>query len=225
MLQQLYRLLLIYNRQLRLDNNNNNLIIFVKYPDPGNVKTRLAAEIGNSDAARVYRYIAEVVIGKCTESNNYSSSVYYYPPHFTDKIKNWLRNYQLEYLPQSGHDLGARMLNALEISFATGYGKTIIIGSDCIEISKEIIEQAFGYLDEFDVVIGPSTDGGYYLLGTKKPIEIIFNKIEWSTENVLDVTIEGLKTSKIDYILLEYLNDIDTLNDLEKDELLRNKFL
>ena len=116
------------------------------------------------------------------------------------------------------------MLNAFKHSFDAGYRKSIIIGSDCIEIDSELIEKAFDYLDRCDVIIGPSLDGGYYLIGTNKPIDIIFNNMKWSTENVLGETINRLKKNGLDYILLEYLNDIDKLKDLEKHQWLIKRY-
>ncbi len=119
---------------------------------------------------------------------------------------------------QVGENLGERMLNAFQDGFKEEFEKIVIIGSDCPEISVEIIEDAFDQLDQNNAVIGPSEDGGYYLLGLRSLIPEIFKDISWSTEQVFAETVNVLKRKNLDYGELPTLNDIDTEEDLRKSD-------
>ena len=114
---------------------------------------------------------------------------------------------------QYGTDLGSRMENAFSELFNLGYEKVMIIGSDLLDLNQQLIDYAFDQLTSNDVVIGPSKDGGYYLLGMKKIHEYIFKNKTWGTETVLKETLNDLLN--IDVELLEELNDIDTFEDMK----------
>jgi len=116
---------------------------------------------------------------------------------------------------QSEGDLGIKMKKAFNHVLQI-HSKAVIIGSDCPEISSEIIEDAFKKLDEFDCVIGPTTDGGYYLLGMKKFNPLLFENIEWSTDKVFKQTQMKLNEAQQNYSLLVTLTDVDTIDDLMK---------
>jgi glycosyltransferase A (GT-A) superfamily protein (DUF2064 family) len=107
------------------------------------------------------------------------------------------------------------MYNAFNTVFTKGYKKVIIIGTDAPDISMNIIQNAISVLDNYSAVIGPSSDGGYYLLGFKSKLIDLFSGIEWSTNSVLDNTIEKLNNLKVKYFMLDELTDIDTLEDLQ----------
>lgn len=210
----------------RTNINKNNLVVFIKHPTPGMVKTRLAKDIGNLKAAEVYSHIAETVLKNCINPNSYTTTIYYYPSNTMDSIKRWIKLEVkgIRYMPQRGKDLGHKMLNAVRQSIRNGFDKTVLIGSDCIDLNSLIIEEAFNSLNNNEVVIGPSTDGGYYLIGLRKPFDFIFNGIRWSTNTVYSDTVSILRCNKIRYGLLKSLNDIDTLYDLEQNEHLSEKF-
>ncbi|MEQ9148777.1 MAG: glycosyltransferase, partial [Cytophagales bacterium] len=106
-------------------------------------------------------------------------------------------------------------------AFAHGYTKAVIIGSDCFSLKRVILEEAFERLNQNDFVIGPSEDGGYYLLGMKKNNSEIFENIEWSREDVYAKTLEKIKGQKVK--ILTRLNDIDTFEDLQKEPELFNR--
>ena len=112
-------------------------------------------------------------------------------------------------------DLGERMSHAFA-SVLEVADTAVIIGSDCPRISKEIVDSAFKKLEVADVVIGPTYDGGYYLLGMKKLHTTLFQDIEWSSTSVFDKTIEKLVANNLLYTLLEKKSDLDYLEDLEK---------
>jgi glycosyltransferase A (GT-A) superfamily protein (DUF2064 family) len=106
------------------------------------------------------------------------------------------------------------MLNAFKDSISLKYAKTVIIGTDCLEITNSLLSQSFDLLDDSDLVLGPATDGGYYLIGLKAVVETIFQDIHWSTEKVLKQTIKKAKEIKLSYKFLDFNNDIDNIHDL-----------
>ncbi|MGH7889997.1 MAG: TIGR04282 family arsenosugar biosynthesis glycosyltransferase, partial [Thermodesulfobacteriota bacterium] len=122
-------------------------------------------------------------------------------------------------LPQRGNSLGQKMASAFDTVFSLGVEKAVIIGTDCIDISVEIISEAFDSLQTTDVVLGPAQDGGYYLLGLTKQNPEIFNNIDWGTEFVLPQTLKKIKEKRLHFELLKTLRDVDKVSDL-CDELL-----
>ena len=102
-----------------------------------------------------------------------------------------------------------------KLLFHEGFSKVMIVGSDCYQLKTEIIEQAFAQLDQNDAVLGPTFDGGYYLLGMKKLIPEIFQNKPWSTDQVAAKTIEDFKNLNLNYFLLEKLHDVDEAEDLQ----------
>lgn len=193
--------------------SDNNLIIFLKYPEKGKVKTRLADDIGNEKALLIYKKLVSKLLNQI-DSNNYDISIYFYPESKKNEVKKWINLPEIKHLAQSGDDLGIRMLNAFKDSISLKYAKTVIIGTDCLEINNNIISKSFHLLDNSDLVLGPATDGGYYLIGLKSVVETIFQDIHWSTEKVLKQTINKAKEIKLSYKFLDFLSDIDTLEDL-----------
>ena len=187
----------------------NALIIFVRNPELGKVKTRLAKGIGDEQALQVYQSLLrkthEVI--KNIDAHKF---VFY-----ADGINNndlW-ENDLFNKLQQTGNDLGERMLNAFAYLFNKDYGKILIIGSDCPALTPAIVEEAFLSLDQHEVVIGPTFDGGYYLLGLKKLISCLFENKQWSTETVYQDTIQNVSDLSLFYAVLPQLSDIDTMQD------------
>ena len=193
----------------------NLLIIFAKYPEAGQVKTRLAATLGDTEAVRIYRSCAEMVISAvgCDTADEYAAAIACWPPKKIPAIEKWL-GLRLKIFSQQGHDLGSRMHHAFTDGFAEGYKKIIIIGADCPAVTRELIMRAFAGLDSADAVIGPATDGGYYLIGLRQPAAGIFKEIPWSTEQVCAQTLDQCRTSGMTFSLLPELRDIDRPEDL-----------
>lgn len=188
--------------------NKNALIIFVKNPVSGKVKTRLAKSIGDENALKVYQVLLEHTF-KITEPLACDKFVFY-----SDKIeKDWQHNSYQQHL-QSGNDLGERMSNAFSEIFKLGYQRVAIIGSDCYELTSAIIEKSLSELSENDIVIGPAKDGGYYLLAMKSLHPELFKNKTWSSDSVLSDTFKDVHAMKLKYKLFEELNDIDDVNDL-----------
>lgn len=197
--------------------SKNQLIIFVKYPEEGKVKTRLASKIGNKNAAAFYSEIAKGVVQKLSSSGSYVTNIFYSPTDKEKGIKKWLEEKESRYYPQQGNSLGEKIINAFEKTVSNGGQNLIIAGSDCTEITLNDITSSFDILDtnKSQIVIGPATDGGYYLLGLNIFCKDIFQDIEWSSEKVLSQTIEKLKKNNLSYILLRELCDIDELEDID----------
>jgi rSAM/selenodomain-associated transferase 1 len=181
------------------------LIVFVKKPVEGKVKTRLAKGVGHAEAVRIYNKLlskTEKVIAPLSQDVFIFSDV---------KFKGYFEDYPWHL--QEGVNLGVKMYNAFEAVFALGYDKVSIIGSDCFELTTEIIQEV--YRNPKEAVIGPSADGGYYLLALKRNHLSIFDKIDWSTEKVFEQTKKQLQSVEMNYDLLLTLTDIDDLEDLK----------
>lgn len=192
------------------------LLIFIKNPELGKVKTRLAKSIGDDKALQVYKELLEktISVAKRTDARRqvwYSSFIDYEDKITTDKFEKYL---------QSGSGLGERMKNAFQQAFEEGVDRVVIIGSDCPSLNKRIVKNAFDRLKENDLVIGPSEDGGYYLLGMNRYYEALFEDIEWSTESVLESTLQKAESNRLKVYQLPILNDIDNLEDLKRSSLM-----
>ncbi|HEX7367963.1 MAG TPA: TIGR04282 family arsenosugar biosynthesis glycosyltransferase [Pelobium sp.] len=186
------------------------IIIFVKYPELGRSKTRLAASVGKQNALKVYK---ELLHHTNLITKNIKSDKYLFYDKFSENKLPWGDDiYLTAYQKES--DLGGRMQNAFEQVFAKGYERAVIIGSDCYDLTQTIIEDALNTLDTTDVVIGPAKDGGYYLLGLTRIIPELFTNVAWSTEDVFSSTVKVLKDLNIAYQIGPTLSDIDTIDDL-----------
>lgn len=189
---------------------NNALIIFIRNPELGKVKTRLAKTIGDEKALKVYR---DLLSHTMSETKNLTCDTFVYYDNSIEQSDIW-SNHLYEKRVQFGVDLGAKMQNAFQELFNLGYKNCIIVGSDLFDLQSKHITDALDKLKKNDVVIGPAEDGGYYLLGLKEVIPSVFlNKI-WGTETVLEATLKDVAQYSIGF--LEVLNDIDTFEDLEK---------
>lgn len=120
---------------------------------------------------------------------------------------------------QEGDDLGERMFHAIRSGFEAGFHHIVLIGTDCYELSSEILDEAFSALERSDAVVGPATDGGFYLIGLNKLLPELFLNREWSTSAVLNESIRILQCHETPYELLSELSDIDTFDDLKKSRL------
>ena len=191
------------------------IILFAKYPEKGKVKTRLSMKLRENIAVELYKnFILDLLATlKKVKAKIY---IFFYPEDSKDKFVKWLgRDYS--YAPQKGDDLGERMKNAFIWGFKEGYNRIVIIGSDSPDLPSKLINEAFKSLEKNDVVIGPSFDGGYYLLGFKKEkfLPSVFFGIKWSTNIVFNNTCEILKKENYKIHVLPKWRDVDTINDLK----------
>ena len=192
---------------------NKALIVFLKVPELGKAKTRLAASIGNEKALKVYKLLLEI-IADLLSSLNADISVFCFYSGNSANLPESFNAFRLQ--EQVGEDLGERMKNAFEVVFKEGFQHIAIIGTDCPAISKAQIENALSVqLDSADFVIGPANDGGYYLLAMKYVEKSLFDSMKWSTNQVYNETISRINDLNKSYKALEILVDIDTLEDLE----------
>lgn len=189
------------------------MIIFVRNPVLGKVKTRLAASIGNEKALQVYEHLLQHT-HSITKDLTVTKFIYY-----ADRINEKDLWNGFEKRLQQGKDLGERMQNAFQHLYSRGFSKVSIIGSDCYELSSDIITTAFEKLNEADVVIGLVMDGGYYLLGSTKLIPQLFANKAWSTNTVFTDTLKDASLLNLHVHQLPVLNDIDNEKDLRNSPL------
>ena len=186
------------------------LIIFYRNPELGKVKTRLAASLGDEKALAIYLRLASHT--KSIAGGVEVDRVVYYSD-FIDTEDNWpnaLFNKQI----QRGDDLGKRMLNAFADGFIADYHSICIIGTDCFELTSEIITNAFQKLEKMDAVIGPASDGGYYLLGMNSLLPGVFKNKKWSADSVYAETLSDFKKLGLRCFQLDVLADVDEEKDL-----------
>jgi rSAM/selenodomain-associated transferase 1 len=194
---------------------NNALIIFAKTPLPNFSKTRLIDPFTPEQAAEFYSCSLEDVSDTMQESSDFDLWLGIAPEKFKEELFP-LKIRSENYFFQEGEDLGIRMLNAFKVLFEKGYKKTAIIGSDFPHISVKTIEQTFDFLNYFDCVLGPTVDGGYYLIGLNKLNESIFKDINWSTEKVYQQTLDKGKVNNISITNLDKQYDVDTISEIRK---------
>jgi uncharacterized protein len=189
------------------------LVIFVRNPILGQVKTRLAKDIGDERALAIYLQLLQHTL-EITRGLSFRKFIYY-----ADEVSD----YDLWSVPgytkrkQHGNDLGERMLNSFKELFEQGFNRIIIIGSDCLQLQTENLQEAVALLESNAAVIGPASDGGYYLLGLTKLYPELFVNKPWSTDQVFAKTISDFNNLGISYALLEELSDIDDISDLEEN--------
>jgi len=190
------------------------LLFFIKNPEKGRVKTRLASAVGDEMAVKLYRrFLLEIL--STLNRGTFLFYLCFYQENSLNDLKGWLGDDYL-YMPQNGENLGERMKNGFIEAFAMNFKRVVLIGSDIPDLPLEFIEEAFTSLQEKDVVIGPSFDGGYYLIGFKDknfPLKV-FEGIPWSTKRVFEETMKVLRQERLTVHTLQPLRDIDTIDDL-----------
>ena len=196
------------------------LLIFVKHPEPGRVKTRLAATVGAQRAAEIYRQLAAEIFARLPDDAE--AIACFDPPERREEIERWLNGIAhgkpLRFLPQSAGDLGARLTQAFAETFALGFQQVAAIGTDCIEIDAAIFTEAWTALDTHDLAIGQSEDGGYYLIALAAPHPALFERIPWSTGSVFTETLVRAASENLRIHRLPMRCDVDTEEDWRSAE-------
>jgi len=191
------------------------LIVFVKEPRPGAVKTRLLPALDPQSAAELYRALAEEEIRQTApRTGEYTRIFFHAPPGTPAAMSAWLPGETFR--PQRGDDLGARMSAAFDETFRRGARRAAVIGTDVPWVHRGLVAEAFAALDENDVVLGPTSDGGYYLLALARPQPALFQGIAWSTPSVFTSTLERAAALGLRVRRLPELPDIDTLDDVRR---------
>jgi uncharacterized protein len=191
------------------------LIIFAKMPLLGKVKTRLAQDLPKGVVLIFYKRLLKHVLSLAKEvrcDGRYlfltgsESGIDFFHPYRQD----------YKFRRQNGRNLGQRMMSAFTYAHRQGFNRMVIIGADCPELRRNDINRAFKKLVDYDIVLGPACDGGYYLIGLSHPESKLFTKIAWSSETVLKQTITRARKLKKRVFLLRQIRDIDTISDLRK---------
>ncbi len=187
------------------------VLLFAKAPRPGEVKLRLAREIGDEAAVAAYRRVGAGVAAAV--GAGFRLTVWYHPPDAVRQMRDWLGRH--EYLAQEGRDLGERMAHAFAVHFDRGDRPVVAIGADAPGVTAETVWEAVQALAEVDVVLGPALDGGYYLLGLNRPAHQLFEHVPWGSSRVLKVTVEACAAHDLRIRRLAPLRDLDTAADLD----------
>ncbi|MBF8275265.1 MAG: hypothetical protein HW390_338 [Candidatus Brocadiaceae bacterium] len=192
------------------------ILEFAKYPQPGHVKTRLAASLGTEEACRIYDAMAQKTHHELLKLQGQGEArvIVYADGAERQKISGWLRGGYDTWLQPDGN-LGARLEYAFCKAFEMGFRTVIAVGTDCPGLTAEKIQKAVGQLKQFDVVIVPATDGGYVLIGTNAFQPALFRHITWSSDRVLEQTLQRAKAKNMLVALLGPETDVDTVEDLK----------
>lgn len=183
------------------------LIVFVKAPRPGTVKTRLAQAIGPESACAAYITLVEATLAQLTALTDVE--LRFSPDDAVSEIKPWLRA-SWRARPQGAGDLGARLHAAFTEAFGGGAERVTIIGSDCPKVTTRDIKASWAALGAHDLVLGPAKDGGYWLIALRGPQRALFEGIHWSTDRVLRETLDRAAAAQQRVQLLRELEDVDT---------------
>ena len=188
--------------------------MFARYPEKGKVKSRLILNGDESPVADLYRCFIEDLIEKVS-TGNYQFCLAYDPPE-REKDFVELIGRGFSYTPQMGADLGKRMCNAFTGCFLKGFQSVVIIGSDSPDLPGAFIEEAFESLETNGAVIGPTFDGGYYLIGFARDSfsSRVFENMEWSTDRVFPETMQRFREAAVSVHVLPRWRDMDRLEDI-----------
>ena len=191
------------------------IILFVKVPARSQVKTRLAAALGEEAALELYQRFVQDILDTL-EQTGIPVMICYYPPDNRNAVAGWLGPEQ-QYLPQEGRDVGERMENAFRQAFNRGFSRVVLIGSDIPDLPAPLIKEALAALHMHDAVIGPARDGGYYLIGFRNDTFFpgVFSGIAWSTGTVFRSTMQAFGKAGQRVHELPLWQDVDTIEDLK----------
>ena len=196
----------------------NALIIIARSPESGEVKTRLKKILSDEERVALYTRLLDGTVGRMKGISGAETFITYTPAN----AAGYFERFNVKIFPQGDGDLGARLSGAIEHVYALGYDRIAIVGSDVPGLSSRIGSEAFKSLSDADITIGPSTDGGYYLIGMSRPIPELFEDIPWSTNMVLKTTVKKARELGLTIELLDILDDVDTPEDLERLGLMPN---
>jgi len=193
------------------------LLIFAKQPVPGRVKTRLSPPLSPAEAAELYGCMLADTIGNYSSGNQCNTLLFF---ELTDGAEAFFRRTWpgLPAFPQQGEGLGDRLEHAFAAAFAMGFQVVAAIGSDSPDLPPRYVDDSFRLLEEggTDVVFGPATDGGYYLLAMGRPHPGLFRDIPWSTDRVLERSEEAARVLGLRSVRLPLWHDLDRLEDLDR---------
>ncbi len=190
--------------------------IFAKYWEPGKVKTRLAVRVGAQKAAGLYASFLAAVLENSERAFAGHRVLAYAPPERREAFRDLAGGDRWQLEPQASGDLGQRIQHFFASAFAGGYEHVVLMGSDSPNLPRAYIRQAFQYLRRAQVVLGPSDDGGYYLIGARLEMPDILAGIPWSTGDVFARTVEKLGRAGTTWHQLPCWYDVDEVVDLRR---------
>ncbi len=194
------------------------ILLFTRFPEPGQVKTRMIPALGPQGACDLHTRLTQKVLANIDPAlaqHNIKLHIMY-DGGSQQKMKDWLGDDRL-ITPQQGSDLGRKMIQALTLEASLGSTHILLIGSDCPDINAEIILEGFDKLNNHELVLGPAVDGGYYLIGLQmraNRYQNLFCNIDWGDKSVLQQTLNLAKHNGYSCSLLPTLHDIDRPEDL-----------
>jgi rSAM/selenodomain-associated transferase 1 len=200
------------------------LVIFTRYPLPGRAKSRLIPLLGAEQAASLQRKMTEqtVHVARCLSARRGVRIEIRFDGTSTRAMRHWLGS-ALQFRSQGDGDLGERVARGFDAAFASGNQRVVVIGTDCPELDEPLLAQAFGALEQSDLVLRPARDGGYYLIGLNRSAPGLFRGIPWGSEQVLSATWSCAAGLGLRHTLLPPLDDVDRPTDLPVWERVRRR--
>ncbi|MDA8164197.1 MAG: TIGR04282 family arsenosugar biosynthesis glycosyltransferase [Desulfobacteraceae bacterium] len=194
--------------------HEEQILLFTRYPAPGQVKTRLVPVLGPHGAAALQRRLTERTLARirALQQRRPVGLEVRATGGSRERFAKWLGSAKI--VPQGRGGLGARLRRAFEAAFGRGAKRAVAVGADCPALSPEVLARAFEELHRKDVVLGPAMDGGYYLVGLSRPAPALFAAIPWGTSGVLAATLARAAAGSLSVSLLEPLADVDRPEDL-----------
>ena len=195
--------------------------LLLKAPREGEVKTRLARSIGAERATRIYCALVEHQLTQIPQA--WRTVIHYTPSDAGDEMRSWLARFSLnrhQFVSQPEGDLGCRLSSAMNHGFASGADRVLFLGGDCPGVTRSYLKEAEAALVETDMIIAPALDGGYVLLGLRKPITSIFEEIQWSSATVFSATLRRAIDAGLSFHCLAPLEDVDDLESYERQRAL-----
>jgi rSAM/selenodomain-associated transferase 1 len=198
-----------------MNRHESALLIFARAPEPGKTKTRLIPALGPERATELHRSLIIYTLEQATRTACSAIRLYCFPDTTHSFFQECEQRFNVDLYSQQGKDLGERMLRAFQETMVD-HTHAVLIGSDCPGISSDILDRAgLTLASGNDAVIGPSRDGGYYLIGLRRMNAGLFKDMPWGTERVADITRQHLRENGWSWTELPVLRDIDTISDLE----------
>jgi rSAM/selenodomain-associated transferase 1 len=197
-----------------------NVALILKAPRSGEVKTRLGRAIGVERATRVYRALVEHQLAQIPAS--WRIAIHFAPADAEAEMRRWLERLSprvTDFMPQPDGDLGLRLISAMDHGFMSGADAVFFLGGDCPGTTRSYLEEAEAALATTDMVIAGALDGGYVLLGLRKPIAAVFEGIPWSSETVFTATLGQARAAGLSYQCLSPLEDVDDLKSYERQRM------
>lgn len=196
-----------------MEKGKGAIVIMAKHPQGGDVKTRLSPALSKSERIALYTRLLDGTVARLRNVRGAETFIAYTPAGTEDYFRE---RYSVSCFEQEGEDLGQRLSSALEQLLTKGYMSAVAVGSDIPGLDSRIALNAIDSMKKADIAIGPSTDGGFYLIGIKEPRPELFKDIPWSTAEVLKLTLGKASRMGLKVEILEILDDVDTPEDLRR---------